>query len=223
MWLLCFYCYCASWYNAVFFTLSKPKQIDLLYSTADDYLLSMPHLIRLILSRDQICRDMRDRAFLGNQLWFLLQFFRDVIIIFSDWRHRSNASRHCDVFSDASVGRTSSYDEKIFLRYRSFIRACFFPTNALTQRAKSFARDSFWKKISRTSKKNRHHDRRKFYDGALISNCLTAPDSSKEEIRGIIKVDICRPSPYKFLSAASYYKTPGRNLFAFSGAERNIY
>lgn len=137
----------------------------MLCSTTDDYLLSMLHLIRLILSRDQICRTCEimllleinyDSFFCGS---FATSSLYSRTVTESN---RLNASRHCDVLSDASVGRTS-YDEKIFLRYRSFIRMFFFPTNALTQRARSSARDLFWKDFISISKKNRHRDRRKFY------------------------------------------------------------
>lgn len=109
---------------------------------------------------------MRDHASLRNQLWFLLlRFFRDVIIIFSD----------CDGIKsfkcESSLWRLfwcicRSYIllwwKDIFKIVHSYVHV-FFPMNALTQRARSSARDSFWKDFTSISKKNHHRDRRKFY------------------------------------------------------------
>lgn len=96
------------------------------------------------------------------------------------------------------------------MRSRAFIpRALVFPANVLSQRARSLA--------VRPGKSSSAFQRRitvvgdpceRASDDALISAHLTATDeSSLEEIPGIIKDDIRRPSHYGFSGAESYYRT----------------
>lgn len=170
---------------------------------------------------------MRDHASLRNQLWFLLlRFFRDVIIIFSD----------CDGIKsfkcESSLWRLfwcicRSY---ILLWWRdifkiSFIhRACFFfPINALTQRARSSARDSFWKDFTSISKKNHHRDRRKFYVNErrrLFRTVWPRVIHRKKRSVALSRSIYVVPSPYYILGAASYYKILECNLCAFSGTPK---